>query len=45
VLECTFDHYQAVRGPVPERPRSDRNPLNRKEYLLNVTRRVGGAEP
>jgi ribosomal protection tetracycline resistance protein len=45
VLECTFDHYQAVRGLVPERPRSDRNPLNRKEYLLNVTRRVGGAEP
>ncbi|SOE07110.1 GTP-binding protein [Streptomyces sp. Ag109_G2-15] len=41
-LESSFDHYAPVtRGPLPERPRTDHNPLNRKEYLLNVTRRVG----
>ncbi|WBO62264.1 elongation factor G [Streptomyces camelliae] len=38
-LETAFDHYAPVtRGTVPERPRTDRNPLNRKEYLLNVMR-------
>ena len=42
VLECSFDHYEAVRGAVPSRPRSDHNPLNRKEYLLHVVRRVAG---
>ncbi|AWW36226.1 elongation factor G [Streptomyces cadmiisoli] len=42
-LESAFDHYaQVVRRTVPERPRTDHNPLDRKEYLLNVTRRVGG---
>lgn len=42
-LESAFDHYAPVaRGTVPERTRTDHNPLNRKEYLLNVTRRVGG---
>lgn len=41
-LESGFDHYAPVlRGEVPCRPRTDHNPLNRKEYLLNVTRRVG----
>ncbi|HEV7899879.1 MAG TPA: translation factor GTPase family protein [Planosporangium sp.] len=40
VLECAFDHYQPVRGTVPTRPRTDHNPLNRKEYLLHVVRRV-----
>jgi ribosomal protection tetracycline resistance protein len=40
VLECAFDHYQQVRGAVPTRARSDHNPLNRKEYLLHVVRRV-----
>ncbi|MEU2711234.1 translation factor GTPase family protein [Streptomyces sp. NPDC007205] len=40
-LETAFDHYAPVaRGAVPERPRTDHNPLNRKEYLLNVVRRV-----
>lgn len=34
VLESEFDRYQPVRGQVPSRPRSDHNPLNRKEYLL-----------
>ncbi|MFJ8487290.1 GTP-binding protein [Streptomyces sp. NPDC094038] len=42
-LETAFDHYAPVlRGPVPERPRTDHNPLSRKEYLLNVTGRVAG---
>ncbi|MER7183828.1 translation factor GTPase family protein [Streptomyces hyaluromycini] len=42
-LETAFDHYAAVpRGPVPERPRTDHNPLSRKEYLLNVAGRVTG---
>jgi ribosomal protection tetracycline resistance protein len=40
VLESTFDHYEPVRGAVPIRQRSDYNPLNRKEYLLHVLRRV-----
>jgi len=40
VLECAFDHYQPVRGMIPTRPRTDHNPLNRKEYLLHVVRRV-----
>jgi len=42
VLESAFDHYQRVRGEIPVRPRSDHNPLNRKEYLLHVGRGVGG---
>ena len=40
VFESAFDHYQEVVGEPPERPRSDHNPLNRKEYLLHVVRRV-----
>jgi ribosomal protection tetracycline resistance protein len=40
VLESAFDHYQPVRGTIPTRPRSDHNPLDRKEYLLRVVRRV-----
>ncbi|MGV9455489.1 GTP-binding protein [Streptomyces sp. NPDC003635] len=41
-LESAFDHYAPVtRGTVPERARTDHNPLNRKEYLLHVTRRMG----
>ncbi|MFE0256821.1 GTP-binding protein [Streptomyces sp. NPDC059010] len=40
-LESAFDHYApAPRDTVPERRRTDLNPLNRKEYLLNLTRRV-----
>ncbi|MET7485301.1 translation factor GTPase family protein [Streptomyces sp. NPDC005538] len=39
--ESVFDHYAPVaHGAVPERARTDHNPLNRKEYLLNVARRV-----
>ncbi|MEV5324753.1 translation factor GTPase family protein [Nonomuraea sp. NPDC052634] len=40
VLESAFSHYEPVRGPIPERPRTDHNPLDRKEYLLHVVRRV-----
>ncbi|KQW79161.1 GTP-binding protein [Devosia sp. Root413D1] len=39
-LETSFAGYRAVAGPVPTRRRSDNNPLNRKEYLLHVLRRV-----
>jgi ribosomal protection tetracycline resistance protein len=41
-LESAFDHYQPVRGCVPERSRTDHNPLHRKEYLLQVQRRMSG---
>jgi ribosomal protection tetracycline resistance protein len=40
LLGCAFDRYEPVRGTIPTRPRSDHNPLNRKEYLLHVARRV-----
>ena len=44
VLECAFDHYQPVGGTIPTRPRTDHNPLDRKEYLLHVLRRVSVKE-
>jgi ribosomal protection tetracycline resistance protein len=37
VLESEFAHYHPVRGVPPSRPRSDHNPLDRKQYLLAVT--------
>ena len=40
VLESAFDSYRPVRGAPPGRPRTDANPLDRKEYLLHVVRRV-----
>ena len=40
VLETEFDSYRPVTGPPPSRPRTDANPLDRKEYLLHVNRRV-----
>jgi ribosomal protection tetracycline resistance protein len=40
VLESAFERYQPVTGTIPTRPRTDHNPLNRKEYLLHVVRRV-----
>jgi ribosomal protection tetracycline resistance protein len=40
VVECAFDRYDPVTGPVPARPRTDDNPLNRDEYLQRVTRRA-----
>lgn len=45
VLESAFDSYRPVRGPLPERARTDADPLHRAEYLLRVVRKVpvGGA--
>ena len=40
VLVTEFGCHRPVTGPVPDRPRTDRNPLNRREYLLRLTRRV-----
>jgi ribosomal protection tetracycline resistance protein len=40
VLESAFARYQEVTGVVPDRPRRDHNPLNRREYLLHVMRQV-----
>ncbi len=40
VLEAAFDRHMLVRGTPPARTRFDANPLNRKEYLLHVVRRV-----
>ena len=45
VLESAFDHHRPVAGPPPSRPRSDHNPLNRKEYLLRVERRIAVQPP
>ena len=39
IVESSFGRYQPVRGPVPVRPRTDDNPLDREEYLHRVTRR------
>jgi ribosomal protection tetracycline resistance protein len=41
VLDTAFDSYRPVRGTFPSRPRTDNNPLNRKDYLLHVRRVVG----
>ncbi len=40
VLESAFERYRPIDGPCPTRPRTDHNPLNRKEYLSRVARRV-----
>jgi ribosomal protection tetracycline resistance protein len=40
VVEHVFERHQPVRGPAPHRPRTDHNPLNRRQYLLHVVRRV-----
>jgi ribosomal protection tetracycline resistance protein len=45
VLDSAFDHYRPVRGTPPVRPRSDNNPLNRREYLLRVVRRTTVSQP
>ena len=39
-LESAFDRYEPMKDPHPSRPRTDDNPLDRKEYLLHVLRRV-----
>ncbi|TDW66244.1 elongation factor G [Kribbella pratensis] len=38
LLATTFHTYQPVSGPAPTRPRTDGNPLNQKEYVLNLNR-------
>ncbi|MFE0020198.1 GTP-binding protein [Amycolatopsis sp. NPDC059021] len=43
LLEYAFDRYEPVTGAIPSRARTDHNPLNRKEYLLRVGRRIQGA--
>ncbi|HZC27267.1 MAG TPA: translation factor GTPase family protein, partial [Actinopolymorphaceae bacterium] len=40
LLDTTFERYDVVRGMPPSRPRTDLNPLNRKEYLLRRARRL-----
>jgi ribosomal protection tetracycline resistance protein len=48
VLTTAFDHHEPVHGAVPSRPRTDRNPLDRTEYLVLVGRgetAVRGARP
>ena len=40
LLESAFARYREVRGEIPTRLRTDDNPLDRKEYLLHVMRRV-----
>ncbi|MFC8079508.1 GTP-binding protein [Streptomyces sp. NPDC057307] len=40
VLEASFAHHQPVQGAPPTRSRTDHDPLNPKEYLLSVVRRV-----
>ncbi|MFD3401816.1 GTP-binding protein [Kribbella sp. NPDC058693] len=40
VLESAFERYHPVTGPIPERPRTDHDPLHRREYLLHIQRRV-----
>ncbi|WP_328999797.1 TetM/TetW/TetO/TetS family tetracycline resistance ribosomal protection protein [Kribbella sp. NBC_00709] len=40
VLESAFERYQPVTGPIPDRSRTDHDPLNRREYLLHIQRRV-----
>lgn len=39
VLETGFAGYQPVRGGPPSRPRTDFNPLNRRDYLLNIAKK------
>ena len=45
VLECSFDRYQPVSGPPPERPRTGDNPLDRAEYLRRVRRSSARRDP
>ncbi len=41
VLESAFDRYEVAKDGVPTRLRSDKNPLNREEYLLQLAGRTG----
>ncbi|MGW6207959.1 GTP-binding protein [Streptomyces sp. NPDC055089] len=44
LLETAFDAHRPVTGTVPQRSRTDHNPLDRKEYLLHTVRRAGGGQ-
>ena len=37
-LESAFAGYRPIEGPPPTRPRTDRNPLDRADYLRRVSR-------
>ena len=39
VVDSVFERHREVRGPVPSRARTDRNPLDRRAYLRSVSRR------
>ena len=43
VLESSFAGYQPVTGDPPTRRRTTPNPLNRREYLLRVTRHLSAS--
>lgn len=36
-LQSSFDRYRPVQGQIPIRRRTDRNPLNRKDYFRNCS--------
>ena len=38
VLESAFERYEPVRGTIPTRPRTDDDPLDRREYIRRVLR-------
>jgi ribosomal protection tetracycline resistance protein len=38
VVELVFDRYEPVSPPVPVRPRTDDNPLDRAEYMHRINR-------
>jgi ribosomal protection tetracycline resistance protein len=40
-LESEFARYEPVRGEPPARPRTDHNPLDRRQYLQQVQRGLG----
>jgi ribosomal protection tetracycline resistance protein len=40
VLESAFERYEPVRGAVPTRPRTDDDPLDRREYIRRVLRQA-----
>jgi ribosomal protection tetracycline resistance protein len=40
VLETHFGHHRPVKGEPPMRARTDANPLDKTEYLQNLTRRL-----
>jgi ribosomal protection tetracycline resistance protein len=40
-LGSAFDRYEPANNGMPARLRSDKNPLNREEYLLQLAGRTG----